>query len=342
MPTSALVALIRSAPTTALDDFERLMQLAQFRRWLDPQAAVLLRPDVRRHFPFPAANTTLWQLEGVLHVLRAAGCHDLTWRSPRPHRANIGTGEDLNGYMPLLSEYVVVSQCSRDASDHNANLVLMPTLKTDAATTIGGALWCLIDEYAPAHAKSRHQAHERLVSALAANRAKHDRLFAVMDGTTVGIGPGPYVLYPEVRGVLLASADPLALDAVAARLMGFDPLRDVAYLRLAHERGLGVADPRAIELVGDSDLANERWVYSMSSRRWLRARPPLATLIGPALERLRWSIVERPVFESWLRGTPWGRLFAHYQRLGYGELSPLSHTASRPTVVDSLVRFLLS
>jgi hypothetical protein len=37
------------------------------------------------------------------------------------------------------------------------------------------------------------------------------------------------------------------------------------------------------------------------------------------LERARWPTVERPVFESWLRGTQWGRLFAHYQRLGYGE-----------------------
>jgi hypothetical protein len=42
-------------------------------------------------------------------------------------------------------------------------------------------------------------------------------------------------------------------------------------------------------------------------------------VLGQAIERFRWPIAERLVFESWLRGTPWGRLFARYQRLGYGD-----------------------
>ena len=54
---------------------------------------------------------------------------------------------------------------------------------------------------------------------------------------------------------MLASADQVAIDAVAAKLMGFDPLT-IPYIRLAHERGLGCGDVREIELVGDdvSDL----------------------------------------------------------------------------------------
>jgi len=48
----------------------------------------------------------------------------------------------------------------------------------------------------------------------------------------------------------------VAIDAVAAKLMGFDPL-DLPYIRLAHDAGLGVGDPRDIELVGDTDLGNE-------------------------------------------------------------------------------------
>jgi Domain of unknown function (DUF362) len=326
MPTSALVALIRSAPATALDDFERLMQLARLRRQFDPRATVLLRPAARRHFPFPAANSTPWQLEGVMRALRSAGYHDLAWMSPRRHMANIGAGEDLNGYLPLLREYGVASLHTSGATPREANLVLLPTLKTDAATTIGGALWCLLDEHAFPPGTAQRQAHERLAGALAASRQKHAEIFAVMDGTTMGVGPGPYVLHPEVRGVLLASADPLALDAVAARLMGFDPLRDVAYRRLAHERGLGVADPRAIELVGDTGLARERWTCAASSPHQLRTPRPLAGLLGSALERFRWSIAERPVFESWLRDTPWGRLFGHYQQLGYGDLGLLSQS----------------
>ena len=79
-----------------------------------------------------------------------------------------------------------------------------------------------------------------------------------MDGTTAGNGPGPRTMYPVVKNVMLASADQVAIDAVAAKMMGFDPM-SLEYIRLAHEDGLGVGDPRDIEIVGDVDAANENW-----------------------------------------------------------------------------------
>jgi uncharacterized protein (DUF362 family) len=316
MPTKALVALIRCTPATVLADFERLIELAQFQPQLDPHATLLIRPDARRHYPFPAANTTPWQLEGVVRILRAAGCHNLRWSSPHSRIANIAAGEDLNGYQPILHKYGVVPHQTSEAAGRAASIVLLPTLKTDAVTTISGALRCLADGYALSRGRSRCQTHDQLVDALAATREKNGQLFAVMDGTTVG--SGSYGC-PEVRNVLLASIDPLALDTVAARLLGFDPLRDLACLRRAHERGLGVADPQAIELVGDTDLARERWTFPTNTRHRLHAaRSLIRVLRSRALERFRWSLTDRSVFESWLRGTAWGRLFAHYQRLGYG------------------------
>jgi uncharacterized protein (DUF362 family) len=319
MPTNALVALIRCAPATVLADFERLIELAQFQKQLDSHTILLIRPDARLHYPFPAANTTPWQLEGVVRVLRAAGCHDLRWSPPRSHIANIATGQDLNGYQPIMREYGIVPYTS-DVAGRTMSVVLLPTLKTDAITTLGGALRCLAERCISPHGRAQRQTHDRLVGALAAGREKYGRLFTVMDGATVG--SGSYGLRPEVRNVLLASTDPLALDAVAACLLGFDPLRDIAYLRLAHDRGLGVADPQAIELVGDTDLAHERWTFSADTPQWLPAARPLMRLLrSRALERFRWSFAERPVFESWLRGTAWGRLFAHYQRLGYGSVA---------------------
>ncbi|HET9220968.1 MAG TPA: DUF362 domain-containing protein [Roseiflexaceae bacterium] len=331
MPSDALVALIRCAPATVLADFERLIKLARFQQQLDPHATLLLRPDARRHFPFPAANTTPWQLEGVIRALCAAGCRDLTWMSPCTCMVNSATGKDLNGYEPILREYRILPHQTSDIPEPTTNVVLLPTLKTDAVTTIAGALRCLADQHAPSHAGWQRQAHEQLADALAAGK-QHSQLFAVMDGTTVGIRSGGYASRPEVRNILLASTDPLALDAVAAQIMGLDPLRDVDYLRLGHERGLGVANPRAIELVGDADVARERWVFP---RGTLHRRPTARRLIhllrGDALERFRWSIAERSVFESWLRGTAWGRLFAHYQRRGYGRADdqalPLAESA---------------
>jgi len=60
----------------------------------------------------------------------------------------------------------------------------------------------------------------------------------------------------------LASADQVAIDAVAAKLMGFDPLKDCKYIRLAHDAGLGCGDVRQIEIVGDVDALNENWNLS--------------------------------------------------------------------------------
>ena len=63
-----------------------------------------------------------------------------------------------------------------------------------------------------------------------------------------------------MKNVMLASADQVAIDAVAAKMMGFDPM-SLEYIRLAHEDGLGVGDPRDIEIVGDATSRSESWGF---------------------------------------------------------------------------------
>ncbi|MBN2265399.1 MAG: hypothetical protein JW775_06245 [Candidatus Aminicenantes bacterium] len=46
----------------------------------------------------------------------------------------------------------------------------------------------------------------------------------------------------------------MAIDAVAARIMGFDPM-SIPYIRMAHDRGLGVGDLREVDILGD-DIAD--------------------------------------------------------------------------------------
>ncbi|MBI4431749.1 MAG: DUF362 domain-containing protein [Candidatus Omnitrophica bacterium] len=74
-------------------------------------------------------------------------------------------------------------------------------------------------------------------------------VFGVMDGTFAGDGAGPRALRVFVKNYILASHDLVALDAVAAKMMGFDPL-SIPYLRRLHEDGLGCADPGSIEVDG--------------------------------------------------------------------------------------------
>ena len=66
---------------------------------------------------------------------------------------------------------------------------------------------------------------------------------------------------PVVKNLLIASADQVAIDAVAAKLIGFDPM-NVPCIRLGHEAGLGKGRIEEIEIIGDldnSDVKNTNW-----------------------------------------------------------------------------------
>ncbi|RLE38563.1 hypothetical protein DRJ17_03560 [Candidatus Woesearchaeota archaeon] len=93
--------------------------------------------------------------------------------------------------------------------------------------------------------------HEVLVDILKIQKDIHPNLFAVMDGTVAGNGKGPRTMLPVTANLILASEDQAAIDAVAAKLMGFDPMK-IKFLKLAHDQGLGTADLRQIDVVGDS------------------------------------------------------------------------------------------
>ncbi len=81
--------------------------------------------------------------------------------------------------------------------------------------------------------------HEALVDVLTIQREIHPGIFAVMDGTFAGDSAGSGRKPPFEGNILLASADPVAIDAVSAKLQGFDPT-SLDFIRLAHEKGLGV------------------------------------------------------------------------------------------------------
>jgi hypothetical protein len=101
--------------------------------------------------------------------------------------------------------------------------------------------------------------HETLVDLLAIQKEIHSGLFAIMDGTTAGNGPGPRTMYPVIKDFMLASEDQVAIDAVAAKMMGFDPM-SIDYIRFADEDGLGNGRMENIDVVGH-DIARESWGF---------------------------------------------------------------------------------
>ena len=153
-------------------------------------------------------------------------------------------------------------------------------------------------------------------------------------------------MIPVVKNYMLASSDQVAIDAVAAKMMGFDPM-SLEFLQLAHGDGLGIADPRDIEIVGD-DISNESWGFSvgdnfastvgdvmwfgpLKSLQKLFFHTPLvnAFVLGSELyhDYYRWPRKDRGTFEEWKASTEWGKLFDRYEQ-GEGAAPPAGSAAS--------------
>jgi len=77
MGSRARVAILRTTPDTALNDYQRLFELGGGRTALRPGVTTILKDNISWHFPMPSANTTPWQLEGTILALRDAGLSDL-------------------------------------------------------------------------------------------------------------------------------------------------------------------------------------------------------------------------------------------------------------------------
>ncbi len=360
------VAALYTQPETVLNDYQRLFELAGGAQTLQLGVTTILKDNITWHFPMPAANTTPWQLEGAILALRQAGFDDLACVQNQTVITDAFKGEDLNGYVSIFQHYEVPVKYNFQKSDMTwvpyqpkarmlaldhiypegiripdyfigKNIVHLPTVKTHMYTTTTGAMK---NAFGGLLSKYRHYTHswihETLVDLLSIQKEIHPGILAVMDGTTAGNGAGPRMVQPVVKNVILASADQVAIDAVAARLMGFDPL-SIKYIRLAHEQGLGCGEPRDIELAGD-DISRASWGFkvgrnSHSFLAWLAwygptrvfqklvLRTPIVvipTFIGEVeQDYLYWPFKYKALAKKWRQETGWGRLFKQYQKEGY-------------------------
>ena len=211
------------------------------------------------------------------------------------------------------------------------NIVHLPTVKTHIYTTTTGAMK---NAFGGLLNRKRHYTHsvihETLVDLLTIQKEIHSGIFAFSDGTTCGSGPGPRTMIPVEADLILASSDQVAIDAVSARLMGFDPM-SIKYINLAHEAGLGVGDVRDIEVVGE-DVSSIRMNFpvgdNMASRvgdlvwfgplrfmQKLLFRTPIVYVFvfGSAFyhDNLWYKFKGQKIVNRWMK-TKWGKLFQDY------------------------------
>jgi len=358
----SIVAVLRTSPESVVEDVGKVMELAGYRDALPREHETHLKINISWHVYYPACSTTPWQLDGVVRRMLADGYE--REKLVAAHNSTVVVDSHVGEVNNHLSTVIDEHRLKRVFLDEppiewvryepktkmlaldgvypegimipkpliGANVLHLPTMKTHVFTTMTGAMK---NAFGGLLHRKRHWTHsvihETLVDLLVIQKDIHPGVFAVMDGTVAGDGPGPRAMRLHVKNFLLASADSVAIDAVAAKMMGFDPM-SIDCIRLAHERGLGCGDVREMEIVGD-DISGVNFQFDGSSdtfasrgqkliyHGWLKPFEHflLRTPIAP------WSYAASRLYHDvfWynfigkrrmkkILDTQWGRLFEQY------------------------------
>jgi len=355
------VAVIKTHPERVLNDYERLFELSDLKASLDPGATTILKDNISWHFPYLSANTTPWQLEGTILALKKNGFSSMV----AVHNNTVVTdpykGEKLNRLGPVYKKYEIkeknnflLEEIKWVQYDPRAkmivldkifpdgiyipeffigrNIVHLPTMKTHIYTTTTGSMKNAFGGLLNSRRHYTHSwIHETLVDLLAIQKEIHTGIFAAMDGTVAGNGPGPRTMVPVETDYILASADQVAIDAVSAKMMGFDPM-EIKYIRLAHDAHLGVGDPREVEVVGDdvsqvnlhfhvgdnvaSRVGDVFWFSPMRIFQKLLFRTPIVYVFvfGSFFyhDYFWWPSKGKKIQDKIRKSTKWGKLFLSY------------------------------
>jgi uncharacterized protein (DUF362 family) len=360
-PGKGKVAVLKTSPATILDDYQRLMKLADFESALPKDVRTGLKINISWQTWYPACSTAPWQLEGVIRTLQHAGYSDLvgihndtvvvdTSDGERNNKHRVVTDQygipclylynqdfEWVEYVPKSRPFLVLDKVYPQGvfipkALVGMNVIHLPTVKTHVFTTITGAMK---NAFGGLLHRNRHWTHavihDTLVDLLTIQQEIHPGLFAVMDGTFAGDGPGPRAMRWHEKDILLASADQVAIDAVSARLQGFDPMQ-IRFIRRAHELGMGIGDPRQIQMVGYDIEQESPWNFiqedTFASRgQKLIYHGPLKPLEKTLLQSplVPWSFFASNFYHNvyWYPfigrkrvqealNTKWGRLFESY------------------------------
>jgi uncharacterized protein (DUF362 family) len=271
------IAVQKTSPESVLSDYRTLMHNADYQKALPQMNDTILKLNLSWSLYYPACSTEPWQLEGVLRTMLNDGYKNLYPVENRTVVTDVWKGARGNRWLPILERYhqkfypltetewvKYTPQGSLLAIDRlfpdghkipkmylGKNIVHLPTIKTHGHTQMTGAVK---NAFGGLITERRHHSHkvihEILVDLMTIQKEIHPGIFAVMDGTVCGDGKGPRTMIPVEKNYLIAGADQIAVDAVSAHMMGYDPMK-IRFIKLAHDKGLGCGDIDQIDIVGE-------------------------------------------------------------------------------------------
>jgi len=355
------VVVLKTKPETVLEDYRRLMHIAEYEGMIDKNKDTIIKLNLSWTKYFPSCSSQPWQLEGVVRTLLEDGfARERLF--PVENKTVVTTprkGARNNLWMPVLERYNlpfiplpevpwIVYRFKSPLLKLNhifpegieipqmyvgKQIIHLPTVKTHGHSVTTGAIK---NAFGGLLKEVRHYAHkyihEVLVDLMYMQKELHPGVFAVMDGTVCGDGAGPRTMIPKVKNYILASSDQVAIDAIAAKMMGFDPL-SIPYLRMCHERELGIADPAKIKMLGE-DIQNVNFSFTMHRSLVIWGDQLIRKGVLRPLERVLlhsplvvWAPFASNVYHDFLwypligqarirqfRRTEWGQLWHSYSR----------------------------
>jgi len=271
------VAVLKTNPKTVVEDYGKLMDLAEYERFISKRYETILKLNLSWTLFYPACSSPPWEVEGVVKKLVEDGYKGLHPVENKTVVTKPVDGARQNKWLPVLKKYGLEFEPLTEVKWVNykpkfnslaiedlfpnswkipemflgKNVVHFPTVKTHGHTTMTGSIK---NAFGGLITEKRHHSHkvidEILVDLLHAQQDIHKGIFSVMDGTVCGNGAGPRTMDPVIKNYILGSGDCVALDSISAKMMGFDPMK-VKHLKLAHDLGLGCADLDQIEIIGE-------------------------------------------------------------------------------------------
>lgn len=285
------VAVLKTSPQTVFKDYTNLLNLVQAPQIISPAIFTGLKINISWQTWYPACSTTPWQLEAVIRYFQERQYQGLIGIHNDTVVVDTSVGESNNKHKFITDQYNV--PCAYLYKQQfewiryepkepllalhkvypegifipkmlvGKNIIHLPTVKTHVFTTITGAMK---NAFGGLLHRNRHWTHsvihETLVDLLTIQQDIHPGILAVMDGTFAGEGPGPRAMRWHEKDMILASSDQVAIDAISAHLQGFDPL-SIPFIRMAHEKGLGIGDPKEIEILGYDITQEPDWNFKV-------------------------------------------------------------------------------
>ena len=355
------VFISKTSPNFVIGDYAKLLAISKIQKSINNKSKTLIKANISWQHYFPACSTAPWQLDGVIRGLRSLGIDNLEVAHNGTVVVNAREGKINNGFFKIENDLSIASTILDDPNQDwikyiprnkmivldkiypegimipkkllETNIIALPTVKTHVFTTITGAMK---NAFGGLLHQTRHWAHadihNTLVDLLTIQYEIHQNIFAVMDGTFAGDGPGPRAMNFKVKNMILASHDQVAIDSISAKLMGFDPL-SIPKLRIAHEKGLGIANPREIKVIGEN-ISTPNWRFTRNKNTfasriqkyiyWGPLKPLEKLLLRTPLVKIAYLASNLYHNSFWLRfigknrvkkafNTNWGSLLLSYK-----------------------------